>query len=1297
MKKRLRQYAFHIGRVTLHVSRWTLYISAALLVLLTIVFFIARFLLPMIAEQKPELERYLSERSGHQVRIESLHAYWDGLHPGARAHGLQVYAADGIRPTIRLSEVRLSLALLPLLWGELEVNSLVVVNPSLALERLSDGRFRISGFDPLQDAGQGMDESFVGWLFQQGRLEIENGELQWFDHRETGPAMRLGRVNLSLRNNGDRHRLGFSADFPDGMCDGCSITLDVTGNPLTSSEWDGDIYLRAMHVNISALPLIAREKLPENFRGRFSLQLHSEWEKARPVSVKGYAKVTGLRLPIRERASPLEIREAGGDLFWRVKRAGWRLDVANPLLGLNGPPWAGEHLRIVYRPDESEVQIKHVNLDDITGFVARLKKEISGSAASPPGKPGELLDAWVALKPGGRVNNFNLRLTGHWMSPDDYSLEADIRDGAVLPYQHYPGIQGLSGHLSLARDNGNFRVDSTNIKLSLPWLFRGPLAAERFSGDLGWEKYADYWLVNGDSLRVASKDGRGSGKFSLHLPHDHAVSPKLKLRVDFQDGNGAQAARYYPASHLAPDTLAWMERSFVAGEITKGYLIFEGPIREFPFPNHTGKFELRGHVRQGVYRFLPGWEPIRQAEVDVAMDGSEVTVVGGGKIGKLDASQVVVKSRYDGAGHHVVHVSGKVSGPLDETLKVLREVKPEPGTANWLSYLPAGLKGSGDGILSLGLTIPLSDAHHTRLQGEYRFQRNSLQFAGSPVTAEAIEGNVRFTEAGLQEGNLRSRILGGETVLAAVQRNEQLVVRGQGTVTARGLAPIVGAKIAPRLSGSADWTGSWQGKKELGDLSAEADLRGLKVSLPAPLDRPDGLADEKLVLRTEAVRRDGILLGLGVGNRMSGKLAFARQGAVWKFSGGRLGFGGEPVSSPRNRELHISADLGAVDFDQWWPFLGGGGSVPESLTHVSANVQALTMFDREFGQLALDVFRKQDGWSGTVGGDSMLGKMKYSMTGEASAFEMDLDRLVIPEKRHQHRDVPVDPRRLPAVVLRSKSFELRDKPLGELDFMAVPVDSGWRIRRFNLTRPEMKLNVSGNWRFANNAHASDFDVDFESSNLGDTVTAFGAPDQLAGGEAAIKARLAWPGSPTTPRLAELNGVFDVSAKKGRFVKVKAGAGRLFGLLDLSAIGRYLTLDFTPVFGKGLIYDQIQGKISIEQGNAYTRGFSIRGPATHIDVGGRVGLAAEDFDLAIEIQPKLSDAVTIATWGVLGPQVAAAVLAAQKIFKKQIAAGTRVTYVVKGPWDNPDVKKLVKGKVAGTPQEADKADDEAAGQ
>ncbi|MEK9134255.1 MAG: DUF3971 domain-containing protein, partial [Pseudomonadota bacterium] len=497
--------------------------------------------------------------------------------------------------------------------------------------------------------------------------------------------------------------------------------------------------------------------------------------------------------------------------------------------------------------------------------------------------------------------------------------------------------------------------------VSLPEIFRAPLAARRVSGDLNWEKYTDYWLINGDNLRLTSEDIQGTGKLSVRLPLDKTISPHVKLRVDFHDGNGAHAARYFPVHHLSPSTLAWMERSFLGGEITQGYLIYDGPIHDFPFRHQTGKFELRGHVRRGIYRYLPGWEPIRQAEVDVAVDGPEVLVTGNGKIGNLNASQVVVQTRDTRDGHRVVRVSGKVTGPVNETLNVLREVKPEPGTARWLAYVPAGLQGVGEGALSLDLTIPLGEAHSTGINGEYRFLKSTLRFPGTGVAAEGLEGSVRFTESGIREGALRSRFLGGETVLAAGQDKGQLRIHGEGVISAQGVAPMLGSQIAARVSGGVNWNATWRRSNDTGDLRAEADLRNLKISLPAPLDRPKGLAEEKLVVRTESSTRDNIMLGVGVGNRLSGRLLFGRETGGWSLTRGRIGFGEESVALPKERGLHVSARLDEVDVDQWWPWLGdGSGGIPTLLSRVSAEVRSLSMFDRRFGSLALDFTRNRD-------------------------------------------------------------------------------------------------------------------------------------------------------------------------------------------------------------------------------------------------------------------------------------------------------------------------------------------------
>ncbi len=1348
MKKRIRHYAIHIGRWTLHVGRWTGYVSAVVLVLLAIVFSVARLLLPSLVDRKDDLEEYLSHRSSHQVRIEQLSAYWDGLHPGLRVTGLQVYASEGLRPAIRLSEMRVSLALVPLLWGNFEINSLVVVNPSLALERLEDGRFRISGFNPLRASERADDEKFVGWLFRQNSLAIENGEMQWFDHKDSSASVHLSKVNLTLQNSGERHHLGFNADFPPEMCRSCSVVIDIEGNPFVSTEWDGEIFLRAVEVNVSALPLIARERLPSAVRGRFTAQLWSEWEHGQPTLIRGDTRVAGLRVPIKRWDAPLVIREASGDINWEVGRSGWRLDVAHPVLGLSGPVWQAGHLRISRQSGESAVQIKHIDLESVTRFIEVVRKEVEDDMEAAAGiVPNEFFDYWTISRPEGSVDNLSLRLVGDWMAPTDFSLEADLAGINLQAYRKFPGVHGMGAHVSMTRNAGHAKFDIFNAKISLPAVFRAPLPVRRMDGEIVWEKTADAWQVNGNNLHVVSDDVRGTGKLTVRVPTDRMLPPHVKLRVDFHDGKGEHAARYFPVHRLEASTLAWMERSFVSGEVTKGYLIYDGAIPDFPFRHQTGKFELRAHVRDAVYSYLPGWEPIKHAEVDVAVNGPEVLVTGNGKIAGLDANQVVVQVRESEGAGRVVQVTGKVAGPVNETLSVLRAAKSSVGT-KWFTSLPSGLQGNGQGLLSLDLRIPLGLVAETSVAGEYRFLKADLSLPDTGVSMQSIEGKVQFTESGLREGNLHGQFLGGDIVAAAAPLPDGLQIYAQGTIHAQALTPILGPRVASRISGLAGWHGTWRWSKGIGTASLESDWRGLRLSLPPPLNFSDGLGEGKFIVKTESSSRDNHLLTLNAGRSVSGRLVFSRHDAGWNFSSGRIGLGdvqgstsvphrdvpmprsssdpqgrgeveqcrsncrdaqerlaGAPsapsgeaqnareantarrkpgatedrVPLPKEPGLHVSARLAAVALDDWLPLLGDGRRpLPDFLTRVSAEIRSLDLVSRRFESTSLDLSRTKDGWSGTVGGPSAAGHILFAGKAPATRIELDLAHLALPEKGIQQHKPASDPRRFPILTIRSKSFQVRNRQLGELDFAAAPDEQGWVIQRFNLTRPEMKLAVSGEWQMVNNKHRSDFAIDFNSSDMGKTMEAFGVADQMSGGDVHIKSRLAWPDMPANAQLALLNGKVEVDAKKGRFLQVKPGAGRLFGLLDLSAVGRYLMLDFSPLFGKGFIFDRIQGQIDVEKGNARTKDFLIKGPATEIGVGGRIGLAAEDFDLAIDIQPKLSGTLTLASWGLWGPQVAAVVLAVQKIFKQQITKGTHVTYVVKGPWDKPEITKSVKG-------------------
>jgi len=1296
-------------RVLRHTGRWTWYAGVAIVALLAIVFAAARLLLPGLAEKKADLEAYLSRVSAHAVRIEKLDAYWEGLHPGLRAQGLAVYAADAVRPAIRLSEVRLTLALTPLLWGGVEIHSLELAHPALSLERLADGRFRVSGFDPIRAAEPGQGEKFLDWLFQQNRLAITDGELQWFDHREPARALHLKRANLSLRNSGERHRLELSAELPAGVCRECTVTADVTGNPLFDEHWGGEITLRAQDVRTEALPRVVREYLPEAFRGSFTVQLWSQWKEARPREVQGVVSVLDLAFPLRGFRAPIALRQAQTRLRWEAEDDGWRLDLADLTLGLSGPSWSPGRLSVRQQKSALEAEVQHVNLSDISAFVAGLRRSAAGAGAkdalfTPP--QDELLALWAALRPEGALDRLKLRLVGEPGAPDDVSLAVDLTGVSTQPHEDLPGAVNVSGKLSLTRGGGALQLDTADASLALPRVFRAPIPVARARGHLTWEKKSDHWLVTGRDLSAANEDGQGSGTLALTLPLDPAQSPRLKLQVDFRDGNGARAARYYPARHLEPDTLAWMERAFAGGEIVSGHLLYDGPIREFPFDAGNGRFEIEGRVRHGVYHYLPGWEPVREAEVDVAIRGREVLVAGRGRIGGLPLKQVAVRTEGAGAARNV-RVSGRLAGPVNETLRVLREVRAAPGADEWKLFLPAGLKGTGQGALGLDITVPL-DESPVRVAGEYRFLNGGLVFADWNLGYEGISGELRFTEAGVREGALHGRLLGGETTVAIAAGPGGTTAVAKGDVALPAAASFLGPRLAPRVTGHVPWNARLHWNKAPGDFYAEADLAGLRLAFPAPLDRPQGLPGEKLVVKTESSARDALAIVLDVGRAAHGRLLFRREGA-WHLASGHIAFGDVQGSTsvaggrtpgataglgvlPGGPGLHLSAHLDALDIDPWLPLLGGGrAQAPATLTRLSAQIGAFDMAERAFGELALDLRREKTGWSGTVAGQTASGRIRFTTAQPILQIELELAHLAVPGRTHRETAAAglsavaqageTDPRRLPGLVIRSQSFQNRGHEFGALDFAAVPTRQGWRIDRFNLTRPETEIKASGDWRIVAEKPESAFAINVRSEDFGKTLEAWGIPDQMAGGAVTLAARLSWPGSPANAELNGMNGEITLAAKNGRFVQLSPGASRFLGILDLSAIGRALILDFDPLFGKGFVFDEIGGRMELERGNAYARDLSIKGASARIAIDGRAGLAAEDFDLVIRIEPLLRDTAVLPLTTVLGPQVTAWVYAFKKIFGGEISKGASVTYMVKGPWKAPAVTKAVKGAEA----------------
>jgi uncharacterized protein (TIGR02099 family) len=1285
MKKRIRKpagrqaapgTAWRWKRFGRHAGRLAVYAIAALLVLLALVYAGARWYLPELAGRKADVERTLSQLTSHRVRIEKLTTYWDGLSPGAHMEGVRVYANGAALPSIRLAELRLSVAVLPLVWGEVRIATLRVTRPRLAFERLADGRLRVAGFDPIEPQADAQGDEFLRWLFRQRRLEIENGEFQWLDRLHPGAPLPLTNVNLTLRNDGERHRLGVSARLPPEICRDCRAVADVTGNPLLGEAWDGEVYLRAQALDLERLPGVARERLPGALRGRFDVELWSQWADSRPRSVTGHAQVAGLSLPVPGLAYPLSLREASGDVRFSAKGDEWELGLERLALGLRLPVWQAGSLQLRFAPTEQQLRLDNLQLNDIAAFAAEM-------ADSDP-SDGEQLARWrdqarrlKALAPAGQVKQLALTLSGPWGDPRDFRLEAAIDNLKTASVESLPGVENLSGQLALSRERGEFRLASQALKVALPKHFRAPLPAGRVNGRLKWQRGEDHWQVDGRDLAIDSEDGKGNGELALRLPDDGSGA-HLKLQFKFRDGDVAHASRYYPVPDIKAPLLKWLNYAFVSGRIESGTLLYEGRPRDFPFREGQGRFEITGRVSNLVYGFLPGWEPLTDVQADVRIADRQVLVAANGRLGQLVADRISVVADLTGDG--AVHVGVRVQGPLNETLRVLRTARAAPGES-WKSFVPAQMSAEGGGALHLAVDVPYGvDAE--RVAGEYRPVAASVRSTEFGVGLESITGRVAFTGDGPTEGQLQGRLLGGTArVTLTTPAADERQLTAQGSLAGEGIGRLLGPEFASRLSGEAAWKATLDLRRGVPSLRAEVDLPSLKSRLPAPLHRPGGLTNDKLVVQTERATRESHVVALGAGQSLGGRLVFARQASGWGLSHGevRLGEGQAGFAADPGLTLRLAID--EIDIDRWLPYRGGGtaAAVPPVLSRVSADVRQLDMFGRRYGAVAFEIARDSDGWSGTVAGTTAAGRLQFRGQAERARVEMDLAHLVLPAKIADTGtaagELETDPRQLPRVSVRAREFRVKELNLGELDFLAEPRPDGWRIARFNLSRPETKLGASGLWSVQEGRQECEVDFTLESRNLGETANALGLPEQLDGGEGRIRANLSWSGSPASARASNVSGMLTVHARNGRFLQLKQGAARLFGILDLNSIGNYLLGNFKPIFGSGFGYETIDGSFELDRGDAVTRDLHVKGASARIGVNGRVGLAAEDFDMVLVIDPQITSALTLGSWYFLGPQVAAAVLAVQKVFKKQITEGTRVSYLVRGSWKEPSIVPL----------------------
>lgn len=1207
----------HIVRHTTRLGNWIWYLSVSLLVLLAILLTSTRALLPILDDQRLEVEQWVSSILGAPITIETIDARVLGIYPTLIFKGVTLLKGAGRNADTRLEQLSLSLDLIDSAWqGRLVLHELSVTGVRLALTQNSVGQIWLDGVSSppsLEAAEDSTDSASPGitpvtrWLLSQGRLALK--ELHLSLYQEQGERLVvLDQVELLLENSGDRHRLSAHLALPEGYGKSLVLEADFSGPAARPEAWQGELYL-----NVEGL-------VPHNWLGGYSLEgltlaggaLSTEfwgsWSGERLERVTG--SLTAESLVVQHREQQQLAGSLSGRFDWRNEGGLWQLDVDRLVHRHGGRHWL-----------PSRVQL---NYDGKTAY--RLRSSFLDLGTLPPvlliaptisDYARDFLNV-TALD--GTLRNVALDVSDGKLR----SLTARFEKMSMQPWQSLPGVAGMSGALSWYQGAGHLRLDSREMALTLPKLFTESLAIEQLVGNLDIGVGDEGWILTGHDLQVSNRDIKL--QLGLDIRQEKGRPLRLDIRGQFKNGDASQVSHYLPTRIMPSGVSSWLQQAFRGGRVTHGELLFSGEPEKFPFIHDEGAFRIGFHAEQVELAFHPEWPNLTEVSADAVFDGVSMAILAeSGRMLNSDIREAEVRIDDFREAHLLFNGKARLKGEDLHSLLVNSQLAALGGRG------AEGIVVAGESELQLDIDLPLSTHHDPGLPLKVS---GLLDFAGNRVTLpyappiEGLHGQLRFHNDEFESGPMDGTLLGRPfTIQVATERHEGLsatTIVGRGTLEGEALKGWQTHSMIQAISGETPFQVELvvpHNQPERGvKLRLTSDWQGIALRLPYPLDKR---ADESLAFELE-----GWLSGtqqgevaISMGPRLNSRMLFATDGTGGLIKG-IVHFGERKPTLAEHRALRFTGSLSGFDLDAWLALLsspsGSGNPLP-----IEVSMERLHLLP--FGQ-----------------------------------HQSGRDDKTLPPL-----DISINHLKYDEIFLRQARIRLR------------PEEGLWKMDRLSVSGEGFTVDGQGEWRGDSDSERgrSQLQLTIKSSDVSQMFKTFGLTSMMSRGEGTVTASLAWDGFLSDLSLESLSGKAKLAIKDGTIEEVDAGAGKLIGLFSLQAIPKRLMLDFSDIGGKGFKFSQIEGDFYLRDGNATTDNLTVESTVAEILVTGRTGYSARDYDQMVNVVPHVSGTTTVISALAFGPQVAAAVLILQNIFKRGVDKATLTQYRVTGSWDSPLVEKV----------------------
>ncbi len=1084
------------------------------------------WIVPRIADFRPQLEARASKALGTQVRVGAIVVRSNGMVPSLELSEVTLLDAE---QRVALSLPRVLVALSPRSMWRLGFEQIYIDAPKLDVRRLADGRITVAGLEMNISAGN--DSALLDWFFSQLEFVIHDGVLRWTDEQRASEPVVLQHIDVVMRNAGRHHDLRLDATPPDMWGDRFGVRGQFL-QPLLSrqqgrwQDWDGQLYALFDRVDLSELRRYVNLGVDVR-QGRGALRAWLDVTQGRPRAALADVALTEVDVTLGENLPALDVLQIQGRVGGRTLPGGFEAFSTNLSFDAkDGLHWPGGNVRVLYMAGgggavpHGEVQADKLDLAALAQLVQRLPLADT------------LREPWLTYAPKGLAEKLTLSWQGPAAALQSYTAKGRLSQLEIAAVASTPGVTGLGLDFELDQQSGraNLRIDNGSV--DVPDLLQERLiAVDKMTALARWQVNGERLAVQLSDLSFSNADAQGQAQIKWATAEatksaNHSRFPGvLDLQANLSRADGTRVHRYLP---LGIDQRArdYVRDAITAGQASNVRFDIRGDISQLPLIDpRQGAFRISAEVQNAALAFVPRslqgaqelpWPTLSGISGQVLIDRMQLHVKGA-RAHLAEAPGVEVTHAdvsIADMNHSVVKVDANLKGPWSDALRVIKTSPLNALTGGALAQTSA----SGVADIKLKLDLPIAQLQKTTLQGSVTLGGSDVQITPDSPKLSRVRGSLSFTQSGLSLTGVQARMLGGDVRLegalvlapdAVTPRGAPAVIRANGTVSAEGLRQAtelgVVARLAQHASGNAAYTatlGVRRGKPEIRVLS---NLQGLALNLPIPLQKA-ATAEMPFRLQAEVINnvpeggeamplQDRLSLNFGeVGSAVYERDVSSNVPRVLR---GAIAVGLDAIESAPLPPTGVSANvkLPVLDVDAWQAVLsqatGAGqqlaadGVAAEHLAYLptllAVRTESLQWGGRQFNQVVVGGGREGPLWRANLDARELNGYLEYrqgmpgAAASQAGRLYARLARLTMAPSQASEVEALLDaqPASIPALDIVIDDFELRGKHLGRLEVEAInrlalggPAAPGvreWRLNKFNLNMPEAVFTASGNW------------------------------------------------------------------------------------------------------------------------------------------------------------------------------------------------------------------------------------------